>query len=85
MIDEQIPVFARSSHRPYGPWRQPDLAATLTLIRTVGVGDMYQGGLARRIEQASAQIGGPIRFEDLREALPKLAAPLIRDFRKDKV
>jgi gamma-glutamyltranspeptidase/glutathione hydrolase len=65
--------------------RQPDLAATLALIRTVGVGDMYQGSLARRIEQASAQIGGPIRFEDLRGALPKLAAPLIRDFRKDKV
>ena len=65
--------------------RQPDLAATLAQIRTVGVGDMYQGALARRIEQASAQIGGPIRFEDLRGALPKLAAPLIRDFRKDKV
>jgi gamma-glutamyltranspeptidase/glutathione hydrolase len=65
--------------------RQPDLAETLAQIRTVGVGDMYQGGLARRIAQASAQIGGPIQFSDLRGALPRLAAPLIRDFRQDKV
>ena len=62
--------------------RQPDLAATLAQIRTVGVGDMYQGALARRIELASAQIGGPIPLEDLRGALPKLAAPLIRDFQQ---
>ena len=65
--------------------RQPDLAGTLAQIRTAGVGDMYQGALARRIAQSSVQIGGPIQFEDLRVALPKLATPLIRDFRKDKV
>jgi gamma-glutamyltranspeptidase/glutathione hydrolase len=65
--------------------RQPDLAETLARLRTVGVGDMYQGDMARRIEQASVQIGGPIRFEDLRGALPKLTAPLIRDFHRDKV
>jgi gamma-glutamyltranspeptidase/glutathione hydrolase len=65
--------------------RQTDLAATLAQIRTVGVGDMYQGAMAHRIEQASAQIGGPIPYADLRGALPTLAAPLIRDFRKDKV
>jgi gamma-glutamyltranspeptidase/glutathione hydrolase len=65
--------------------RQPDLAGTLAQIRTAGVGDMYQGGLARRIVAASSQIGGPIQFEDLRASLPNLAAPLIRDFQKDKV
>jgi gamma-glutamyltranspeptidase / glutathione hydrolase len=65
--------------------RQPDLAGTLAQIRTTGVGDMYQGALARRIESASVQIGGPIQPSDLRGALPRLAAPLIRDFRRDKV
>jgi gamma-glutamyltranspeptidase/glutathione hydrolase len=65
--------------------RQPDLAGTLSQIRTAGVGDMYQGALARRIAQDSSDIGGPITFEDLRTALPALTAPLIRDIRKDKV
>jgi gamma-glutamyltranspeptidase/glutathione hydrolase len=46
---------------------------------------MYQGTLARRIEVASAQIGGPLQFSDLRGALPKLARPLVRDYRNDKV
>jgi gamma-glutamyltranspeptidase/glutathione hydrolase len=64
---------------------QPDLAGTLAQIRMAGVGDMYQGALARRIVVASAQIGGPIQDADLRGALPKLAAPLIRDFGKDKI
>jgi gamma-glutamyltranspeptidase/glutathione hydrolase len=65
--------------------RQPDLAATLAQIRTAGVGDMYQGALAGRIVQASTQIGGPLQLSDLRGGLPRLAAPLIRDFQKDKV
>jgi gamma-glutamyltranspeptidase / glutathione hydrolase len=65
--------------------QQPDLASTLAQLRTVGVGDMYQGALAHRIELASAQIGGPLQFSDLRGALPKLARPLIRDFRNDKI
>jgi len=65
--------------------QQPDLASTLAQIRTGGVGDMYQGTLARRIEVASAQIGGPLQFSDLRGALPKLARPLVRDYRNDKV
>jgi gamma-glutamyltranspeptidase/glutathione hydrolase len=65
--------------------RQPDLASTLSQIRTIGVGDMYQGALAHRIAQVSGDIGGPIQFSDLRAALPKLARPLIRDFHNDKV
>jgi gamma-glutamyltranspeptidase / glutathione hydrolase len=65
--------------------RQPDLASTLAQLRTAGVGDMYQGTLAHRIAQVSGQIGGPIQFEDLRGALPKLARPLVRDFHSDKV
>ena len=65
--------------------QQPDLASTLAQIRTAGVGDMYQGNLAHRIEVASAQIGGPLQFSDLRGALPKLAHPLVRNYRNDKV
>ncbi|WP_158921503.1 gamma-glutamyltransferase, partial [Acidisphaera sp. S103] len=64
---------------------QPDLAGTLAQIRTAGVGDLYQGALASRIVQASAQIGGPLQLSDLRGALPRLTAPLIRDYQKDKV
>ena len=33
--------------------RQPDLASSLSQLRVVGVGDMYQGALARRIEESS--------------------------------
>jgi gamma-glutamyltranspeptidase/glutathione hydrolase len=65
--------------------RQPDLGSTLAQIRIAGAGDMYQGVLAHRIAQVSGDIGGPIQFSDLRGALPKLTAPLIRDFHNDKV
>jgi gamma-glutamyltranspeptidase/glutathione hydrolase len=65
--------------------RQPDLGGTLAQLRVAGVGDLYNGVLARRIEQSSALIGGPIAFADLRGALPKLSAPLVRDFHSDKV
>ena len=65
--------------------RQPDLGGTLAQIRVAGVGDMYQGMLARRIEQASAMAGGPVRFSDLHAALPKLASPLTRRFHNDSV
>ncbi len=64
---------------------QPDLGSTLAQIHTAGVGDMYQGTLAHRIAQVSTDIGGPIQFNDLRSALPKLMPPLIRDFHNDKV
>ena len=65
--------------------RQPDLGSTLAQIRTVGVGDMYQGTLAHRIADVSGEIGGPIPYDALRGALPKLTAPLVRDFHNDKV
>jgi gamma-glutamyltranspeptidase/glutathione hydrolase len=65
--------------------RQPDLASTLGQLRTAGVGDMYLGTLAHRIAQASALVGGPIPFPDLRAALPKPAAAMVRPYHKDKV
>ncbi len=59
---------------------QPDLGATLTQLRTGGVGDLYQGALARRLVDASAAAGGPLTLDMLRAALPKIFAPLsVRD------
>ena len=57
--------------------RQPELASTLSTMRTVGIGDLYQGSLARRMEEMSPRIGGPVTVAHLRTALPKLVAPLI--------
>ena len=62
--------------------QQPDLGATLALIRTAGVGEMYQGALAKRIAGASAQAGGPFTVQDLRAALPKVAPPLVIPLRR---
>ncbi len=57
--------------------RQPELAATLSGLRVSGIGDLYQGALARRIEDMSPRIGGPLTVEQLRGALPTLSAPLL--------
>jgi gamma-glutamyltranspeptidase/glutathione hydrolase len=65
--------------------REPELGATLAQIRVAGVGDMYIGALAQRIAQASQSIGGPISPTDLRNGLPKLVMPLIRNYRNDRV
>lgn len=55
---------------------QPDLGATLAQLRTAGVGDFYQGGLARKLVDASPLAGGPIGATELRAALPRTSAPL---------
>jgi len=59
---------------------QQDLSATLSQIRISGVGDLYQGALARRLVDASAIAGGPLTLQELRAGLPKLLPPLtLRD------
>ena len=55
---------------------QPDLGSTLAQIRVSGVGDFYQGALARRIQQASPLAGGPVSVADLRASLPDLSPAL---------
>ncbi len=55
---------------------QADLGATLSLLRTVGVGDLYQGGLARRLEETSAPAGGMLTVAELRAGLPRVLPPL---------
>jgi gamma-glutamyltranspeptidase / glutathione hydrolase len=64
---------------------QPDLGSTLAQLRIVGVGDMYQGGMAQRIVQQSPLIGSPMTLDDLRNALPKVGDPLVVPYRNDKV
>ncbi len=60
----------------------PALAGSLTVLRTVGVGDMYQGGLARRyIEGVAAVGGGTIGQQELRAALPAVHTATVIDAR----
>ena len=55
---------------------QPDLASTIAQMRTAGVGDLYQGALARRLVASSAQVGAMMSFADLRGAVPRYAPPV---------
>ena len=64
---------------------QPDLAATLTQIRSAGVGGFYTGSMAQGIERASPLAGGPIALSDLRGALPQLAPAIVLPDHNDKV
>ncbi|MGG5821224.1 gamma-glutamyltransferase [Falsiroseomonas sp. HW251] len=54
---------------------QGDLAATFATLRTSGIGDMYQGGLARRLEETSATAGGGLTVADLRASVGQVVAP----------
>lgn len=73
-------VFARPDGEPRAAgesFTQPDLAATLGALRTAGVGDLHQGTLARRLEEASRAAGGGLTVEELRAGLPQLLAPIL--------
>jgi len=64
---------------------QPDLAATLAQLRVAGVGDLYLGVMARKVEQVSPSAGVPIGIADLQAALPSIAAPVLVPFGDDSV
>ncbi|HWX50283.1 MAG TPA: gamma-glutamyltransferase [Roseomonas sp.] len=55
---------------------QPDLGGTLSALRIAGVGDMYQGAMARRVVELSRTAGGPLTLADLRPSVPVVAQPL---------
>ncbi len=55
---------------------QTELGSTLSLLRTVGVGDLHIGGLARRMEEGSVPAGGMLTVPELRAAVPRVLAPL---------
>jgi gamma-glutamyltranspeptidase/glutathione hydrolase len=67
------------------PMVQAELAGTLAQIRTAGVGDLYQGNLARQVVEASRQTGGPLTIDDLRGALPGIAPAIVVAYKNDKV
>ena len=56
---------------------QADLGGTLAALRTGGVGDLHQGGLGRRVAEASLAAGGGLTTAALRAAVPRLAAPIL--------
>lgn len=61
--------------------RQPDLAATLTLLQSSGVLGLYQGTAATRFIDAADRAGAGLTAADLRAAKPRYAAPIqIRRF-----
>jgi gamma-glutamyltranspeptidase/glutathione hydrolase len=64
---------------------QPNLAASLLQLRNAGVGDLYQGLLAHRMVEASAQAGGPISLEDLRTSKASLSPVIDRGAGADHV
>lgn len=71
-------AFARADGQPLGTGErlvQADLGATLAQLRTAGVGDLHQGALARRLEEASVPAGGVLTVAELRAAIPQVAAP----------
>ncbi|MBO1076315.1 gamma-glutamyltransferase [Roseomonas marmotae] len=55
---------------------QPDLSSTLAALRVSGVGDLYQGTQARRLEELSPRVGGPLTVEALRPAVAQVVPPL---------
>ncbi len=59
---------------------QPELAATLDRIATLGRGDFYEGDTAKRLVDAVRAAGGLISFRDLREYRPVWRAPLKINF-----
>jgi gamma-glutamyltranspeptidase/glutathione hydrolase len=50
---------------------QPELATLIGTLRSQGVGDFYQGVLARRLADATAAAGGALTVEELRNTLPR--------------
>lgn len=71
-------AFARADGQPLGTGErmtQPDLGATLAVLRTAGVGDLHQGALARRLEESSVPAGGGLTVPEMRASVPRVVAP----------
>ena len=74
-------VFTRAdgSVVPVGDsFSNPALAGTLTSLRSLGVGDLHQGALARRLVEAVPLAGGgTLSLAELRAALPAVRPAII--------
>jgi gamma-glutamyltranspeptidase/glutathione hydrolase len=56
--------------------RQIELAAVLTLVRTRGAGEFYNGALGRQIAEAIQSSGAAMTADDLRDYRPSILKPL---------
>jgi gamma-glutamyltranspeptidase/glutathione hydrolase len=54
---------------------QPDLAATLGVIRVRGGGEFFQGSIARLLSEQISRMGGSLPVESLRNAIPATGPP----------
>lgn len=69
-----------------GEWfRNPDLAATFSLIAQHGPGELYGGDLGQRIVEHVQRLGGFLTLEDLRSHRPLWVYPISVDFRGHRV
>lgn len=55
---------------------QPDLAATLEVLRTQGVQGFYAGGYAQNFAAAAQEAGGGLTAQDLSSAKPRIETPV---------
>jgi len=70
-------IFARPDGTPLREGDrlvQLELGGALGQMRIGGVGDLYQGQLARRLAEASIPAGGGLTIEELRATLPRVGA-----------
>jgi gamma-glutamyltranspeptidase / glutathione hydrolase len=56
-------------------WVQPELAATLSVIRSRGGVDFFQGTFARTLSDQVSQMGGSLPLSALRNAVPQAGPP----------
>ncbi|HXP41416.1 MAG TPA: gamma-glutamyltransferase family protein, partial [Candidatus Acidoferrales bacterium] len=66
-------------------FRNPDLANTLTTIATQGPGAFYTGAIAQGILKTSAELGGTMSADDLREFSAEWVDPVSVAYRDWKV
>ena len=64
---------------------QPELGGTLAQLRLAGVGDLYQGLVAHRLEDGMKQAGGGLTVADMRAALPRFEPSLQQPAPNDDV
>ncbi len=72
-------VFAGPSGAPLATGEglfQPDLANTLSELRTNGLTDFYQGPLAQRLAEAATAAGGGLTEADFLRSVPSIASPI---------
>ena len=80
--------FFGPNHQPLAEGanlQQPDLAATLATLRVQGVGDLYQGTLAKRIVTASPGLGAGLSGDLLRASLPRFVVPNLSEIGRDEL